>query len=51
MASKKLVYVDMDDVLCDYTGAYQAKIELNPGVNLPVLVPVVFRGSGVGLLG
>lgn len=35
MANKKLVYVDIDDVLSDYTGAYAAQIQLNPGIHYP----------------
>ena len=30
-----LVYINMDDVLCDFTGAYSSDIATNPGTMLP----------------
>ena len=30
-----LVYIDMDDVLCDFTGAYSSDIATNPGIKFP----------------
>lgn len=32
---KKIVYVDMDDVLCDFSGAHKTALELNPGIQFP----------------
>ena len=31
----QLIYLDMDDVLCDFTGAYQRAIEQNPAIGYP----------------
>jgi len=33
--SKLIVYVDMDDVLCDYTRAYQEALTINPDIKYP----------------
>lgn len=41
--SGKVVYVDMDDVLCDYAYAWEAKLESEPGVEYPQSVPGFFR--------
>ena len=30
-----IVYIDMDDVLCDYSGAYEADLLKNPGIQFP----------------
>jgi 5'-nucleotidase len=30
-----IVYIDMDDVLCDYTGAHRSAIDRNPGIKFP----------------
>lgn len=30
-----IVYLDMDDVLCDFTGAFYKYIERNPGIQYP----------------
>lgn len=32
---KQIVYVDMDDVLCDFTGAYKTALASNPGIQFP----------------
>ena len=34
-ATKLVVLIDMDDVLCDYTRAFQRAIERNPKIQLP----------------
>jgi 5'(3')-deoxyribonucleotidase len=31
----EIVYIDMDDTLCDFTGAFQRQVELNPEVRFP----------------
>lgn len=33
--NKVIVYVDMDDVLCDYSGAYQLNLNQNPEIKFP----------------
>lgn len=33
--TNRIVYVDMDDVLCDYSGAYQAALTLHPENKYP----------------
>jgi len=33
--SKRIVYVDMDDVLCDYSGAYHAALAINTDIKYP----------------
>ena len=33
--SKRIVYVDMDDVLCDFSGAYNAALTINPNIKYP----------------
>jgi 5'(3')-deoxyribonucleotidase len=35
----KIVYIDMDDVLCDYTGAHKTAKEANPEIEYPQSVP------------
>lgn len=30
-----IVYIDMDDVLCDFTGAFNRDLEINPGIKYP----------------
>lgn len=30
-----IIYIDMDDVLCDYTGAHKAALARNPGIKFP----------------
>jgi len=32
---KKIIYVDMDDVLCDFTGAQQEALSKNPEIKYP----------------
>jgi hypothetical protein len=32
---KQIIYVDMDDVLCDFSTAYDAAIKENPGIKYP----------------
>ena len=32
---KKIVYIDMDDTLCDYKGAFIKKAIENPGIQFP----------------
>ena len=31
----KVVYIDMDDVLCDFSGAYKRAVQANPGIRFP----------------
>lgn len=31
----KIIYVDMDDVLCDYSESYDAAVKLNPAIKYP----------------
>lgn len=31
----KIIYVDMDDTLCDFKGAYQRALDDNPGIQYP----------------
>jgi 5'-nucleotidase len=33
--TKLIVYIDMDDVLCDYSGAYQAQLKARPEIAYP----------------
>lgn len=33
--SRLIVYVDMDDVLCDFSGAYDAALTINAGIKYP----------------
>ncbi len=35
MARKYIVYIDMDDVICDYSNAYKMSIKLNPTLKFP----------------
>ena len=35
MYGEKIVYVDMDDVLCNYTESYSAELERNPEIRYP----------------
>jgi len=30
-----IIYIDMDDVLCDFSGAFKAELERNPGIQFP----------------
>ena len=30
-----IVYIDLDDTLCDFTGAYNKAIKENPGIKYP----------------
>lgn len=30
-----LIYIDMDDVLCDFTEAYKNALRINPGIEFP----------------
>lgn len=30
-----IVYIDMDDVLCDYSGAHANALEINPAISIP----------------
>ncbi len=32
---KMIIYIDMDDVLCDFSGAYEADLLRNPGIQFP----------------
>lgn len=32
---KKIIYIDMDDVLCDFIGSYNSKIAKNPDIKYP----------------
>lgn len=32
---KKIIYIDMDDVLCDFKGAYQEALLKNPDIKYP----------------
>ncbi len=34
-STKRIVYVDMDDVLCDFSDAYDAALKINPGIKYP----------------
>ena len=40
---KRLLYVDMDDVLCDYTGAYEHCRKCNPNERYPQSVKGFFE--------
>lgn len=33
--SKRIIYIDMDDVLCDFSGAYHAALAINDGIKYP----------------
>lgn len=35
MKSPLVIYIDMDDVLCDYTGAYRQKLSESPEIAFP----------------
>lgn len=39
-----IIYVDMDDVLCDYTGAHQAYRHTHPHIPFPQSIPGFFEG-------
>ncbi len=44
MAERKIViYIDMDDVLCNYTGAYEKARSVMPEIKYPQSVPGFFR--------
>ncbi|WP_122072953.1 hypothetical protein [Pseudophaeobacter sp. EL27] len=42
-SSKKTCFVDMDDVMCDFLGAYQKAIEHNPAMTFPQAEHGFFR--------
>ena len=33
--TKQIVYIDMDDTLCNYTGSFRASLRKNPGIAYP----------------
>jgi 5'-nucleotidase len=35
MESQLIIYIDMDDVLCDYSGAHKKALEANPVMAIP----------------
>lgn len=43
MTKQKLLYVDMDDVLCDYSGAFQKIKDQQPEVDFPQSVTGFFE--------
>ena len=43
MPTKKILYIDMDDVLCNYTSAFQIIREQQPEVEFPQSVPGFFE--------
>jgi len=43
MQTKKLLYIDMDDVLCDYTSAYQVIKDEQPEIEFPQSLPGFFE--------
>ena len=43
MQTQKLLYVDMDDVLCDYTNAYNTIKAQRPDIEFPQSVPGFFE--------
>jgi len=42
MPTQKILYIDMDDVLCDYTNAFQMIKNQQPEVEFPQNVPGFF---------
>jgi len=43
MPTQKILYIDMDDVLCDYAIAYQSIKDQQPEVKFPQSVPGFFE--------
>ena len=43
MTDSPILYVDMDDVLCDFTGAYQRDSDQHPEIHYPQSVPGFFE--------
>ena len=43
MPAQKLLYVDMDDVLCDYTSAYNTIKAQRPDIEFPQSLPGFFE--------
>jgi len=43
MPTQKILYIDMDDVLCDYTSALEFTKEQHPDVEFPQSVPGFFE--------
>jgi len=41
---KKVIYIDMDDTLCDYISSYQSEIKLRPEIQFPQSRPGFFHG-------
>ena len=39
----KILYVDMDDVLCNYSTALESALQLNPDIEFPQSVPGFFE--------
>jgi 5'(3')-deoxyribonucleotidase len=44
LREKSIVYVDMDDVLCDFSGAYKEHLQLHPHIKFPQSTPGFFEG-------
>ena len=42
--TKKIVYIDMDDTLCDYLSAHQSAMKLRPEIQFPQSQPGFFHG-------
>ncbi|MEQ8667929.1 MAG: hypothetical protein RIC12_02090 [Pirellulales bacterium] len=43
MPERRIIYVDMDDVLCDYSGAHRRAVEEQPKITYPQSVPGFFE--------
>jgi 5'(3')-deoxyribonucleotidase len=43
MKKQKLIYIDMDDVLCDYSSAYKDVVNQSPGIDFPQSLPGFFE--------
>lgn len=41
--SKKVIYIDMDDTLCDYANAHQLSLKLYPEIQFPQSQPGFFH--------
>lgn len=41
--SKKVIYIDMDDTLCDYASAHQLALKLHPEIQFPQSQPGFFH--------
>jgi len=41
---KNIIYVDMDDTLCDYAGAHKSALALQPEIQFPQSRPGFFHG-------